>query len=222
MKKTLLVVGLILVLVSSVFVLTGCDKGGSGENGKKGGRATQEITYEAPSIYKVKVSVPCEKSDSGEEVPVYLFTEELPEDVSDLFYGGGTYLVGDKVVVSFDTSSYTYHTGVAYKEAHGDVDPSFESFKEYINSDEYTGTIENPEEVKIGGREALKYECRQGAGNGDLYGYYYAVNIDDIYPYGYMTITVVTADGNSESTETVFADSEVQAIIDSMVIEGLE
>ena len=85
-----------------------------------------------------------------------------------------------------------------------------------------SSTLKDAEEVKIGGREALKNEYRYGSGNGDLYGYRYIINIDDIYPRGYMSISFVTADGTTESAETTFADAEVQAMINSIVINGLE
>ena len=78
------------------------------------------------------------------------------------------------------------------------------------------------EDAKIGEREALKTEYRQGSGKGDLYGYRYTIDISDLYPRGYFELNVVVADGNSESTEATFADPEVQAIIDSIVISALE
>jgi len=218
MKKVLTIVLIIILLVASVFVLTGCNKG----VGKAAGRNTTEISYSAPSIYSIKLNVPVNKNDAGEEEPVYEFTEELPEAVEDLLYKSGTYLVGDKVVATIETTSYTYQTGVAYKEEHGDVTPSFESFKEFIFADDSTSTLQKSEETKIGDREALKDEYRIGSGSGDLYGYRYIINIDDIYPRGYMTITFVTADGSSESAEATFADAEVQAMIDSISINGLE
>ena len=225
MRKTILILGLVLVLVLSVFALTGCNKSGEGESDKSGkstGRKTTELSYTAPSIYKLKVSVPVEKDESGEEKPVYEFTEESPEGVKDLFYGEGQYLAGDKVVMTFETTSYTYHTGVSYKEAHGDVTPSFEGFKEFVLDENSTSTLKGSEVTKVGDREVLKAEYRQGTGKGELYGYRYIINIDDIYPRGYFTLSVVTADGNPESVESVFADEEVIALINSVVIEGQE
>ena len=219
MRKTLLTVGLIIVLVASMFVLTACNSVGEGE--KSTGRKMVDITYDAPSMYSVKVSVPVDKSDSGEDLPIYAFVEKVPEEVKAYLSDSGVILAGDKIVATFVTTSYTYQTGVAYKEAHGDVTPSFEGFKEFINEEGSTSTLKGAEETTIGGREALKKEYRQGSGNGDLYGYYYVVNIDDLYPRGYMSITVVTADGKSESTEAIFSDTEVQSIIDSIEINGL-
>ena len=222
MKKTILIIGLVLVLTLSVFILTGCTKSGEGDNNKSSGRKTTELTYTAPSIYKFKVSVPVEKNDEGEEKPVYEFTDKKPDGVKDLFWGEGNYLAGDKVVMSFETESYTYHTGVAYKEAHGDVTPSFEKFKEFIFDENSTSTLKKAEVTKLGGREALKDEYRQGTGSGELYGYRYIINIDDLYPRGYFTLNVVAADGKSEGVEDLFSDPEVTALINSVVIEGQE
>ena len=222
MKKTLTILLIVIMLIASLFILTGCNKGGDGSIGKSAGRKTTEISYSAPSIYSIKLNVPVEKNDAGEEKPVYKFTDELPETVEKILYKSGNYLVGDKVIATIETTSYTYHTGVAYKEAHGDVTPSFKGFKEFINEEGSSSTLKDAEEVKIGGREALKNEYRYGSGNGDLYGYRYIINIDDIYPRGYMSISFVTADGTTESAETTFADTEVQAMINSIVINGLE
>ncbi len=219
MRKTLLTIGLVIVLISSLFVLTACEGGGNGT--KTIGRKTTELVHDAPSIYSVKLNVPVEKNENGEEVPVYKVVEEVPEAVSKILSGGGTIVSGDKVVITFTTTSFTYQTGVAYKEAHGDVTPSFAGFKEFVNEEGSTSTLKGAEETRIGGREALKKDYRYGSGNGDLYGYQYVVNIEDIYPRGYMTIIVVTADGNTESAESVFADTEVQQIIDSIEVNGL-
>ena len=220
MKKTLLTIGLIVVLIVSLFALTACDKGGAGENEGAGddiGRETTEVTYDAPSIYSIKFDVPTEDGEA-----VYEFVDEVPEAVSEIMYRASNILAGDKVVITFETSSYTYQTGVAYKEAHGTVEPSFEGFKEFINEEGSTSTLKGYEDAKIGEREALKTEYRQGSGKGDLYGYRYTIDISDLYPRGYFELNVVVADGNSESTEATFADPEVQAIIDSIVISALE
>lgn len=219
MKKTGVVISLIAVLISSLFVFSGCKKSDNTVDRYKG-RPTKQITYTAPSIYTLKVNVPFEKNDAGEEVTVYNFRDEMPESVSEIFWGGANYLVGDKVVASFSTSSYTYQTGVAYKEAHGDVTPSFEGFKEFIFDENSTSTYKKAEVTKLGDREALKNEYRYGAGSGVMYGYQYIINIDDIYPRGYFEIAIVTADGKPESVETVFSDDEVNAIINSIVVEG--
>ena len=216
MKKTISVLLVIALILAGLFVLTGCDNG----NGSK--RKTTEISYSAPSIYSIKLNVPVEKNDSGEEVPKYKFVEEMPEAVKNILSSEGTYIVGDKIVVQIETSSYVYQTSTAYKEKYGDVTPSFEGFKEFIFAEGSTSTLKKGELTKLGDREAIKAETRYGAGSGDLYGYSYTVNIEDIYPRGYMTIRVVTADGNSESTAAVFADAEVQAIIDSIIITGVE
>ncbi len=219
MKKTILTIGLIIVLVASLFVLTACNTGADSDVGggtKKAGRETTEIKYDAPSTYSIKFDVPTENGEA-----VYKFVDEVPEAVSDIMNKTSNILAGDKVVITFSTTSYTYQTGVAYKEAHGTVEPSFEGFKEFINEEGSTSTLKGYEEVKIGEREALKNEYRYGSGNGDLYGYSYVVNISDLYPRGYFELNVVVADGKTESAESTFADPEVQAIIDSIVISAL-
>lgn len=211
MKKTLLTIGLVLVLVVSLFTLTACENAS-----EPAGRETVEVKYDAPSTYSIKFDVPAENGEA-----VYKFVDTIPDAVSKIMYNESNILAGDKIIITFSTTSYTYHTGLAFKEAHGDVEPSFEGFKEFINEDGSTSSLKGAEETKIGEREALKSEYRYGAGSGDLYGYRYIVNISDLYPRGYMDINMVVADGNSESTEATFADPEVQAIIDSIVVSAL-
>jgi hypothetical protein len=218
MKKTLLTLGLVLTLVFTMFALTGCEMGG-GEKEPEG-RPTKEISYEG-GLYVLKVTVPCEKNENDEEVPVYEFEKEIPE-AATAGIGTGEGLVGDKIVMTYETESYVYHTATSFKEAHGDVTPSFEGFKEYVDSDEYTGTIDSYEMVKFGDRDAMRYEQRVGSGKGDFYGYCYMVNIDDLYPKGRLNLVIVAADGNPENAEAVFADPEVKAIIDSIRIEAAE
>ena len=109
MKKTLLTIGLIVVLIVSLFALTACDKGGAGENEGAGddiGRETTEVTYDAPSIYSIKFDVPTEDGEA-----VYEFVDEVPEAVSEIMYRASNILAGDKVVITFETSSYGKYKG---------------------------------------------------------------------------------------------------------------
>ena len=145
MKKTILTIGLIIVLVASLFVLTACNTGADSDVGggtKKAGRETTEIKYDAPSTYSIKFDVPTENGEA-----VYKFVDEVPEAVSDIMNKTSNILAGDKVVITFSTTSYTYQTGVAYKESHGTVEPSFEGFKEFINEEGSTSTLKGYEEV---------------------------------------------------------------------------
>ena len=221
MKRTLTVLLVAVLLIAGLFVLTAC---GNGEtNGEGGGNSkikTVEISHKT-SMYEIKTSVPVKTGDDGQEVPAYEFVEDVPEAVKDFFYGGGTFLVGDKVVAGVETESYTYQTGRDYKEKYGEVTPSFESFKEFVYSEGSSSTLKQSELVKIGDREAMKAEVRVGSGSGDLYGYRYVINIDDVYPRGYMEITFLRPDGEKEGVEETFADAEVQTIINSIVISAV-
>ena len=104
------------------------------------------------------------------------------------------------------------------------------SYKGYFNSPlevyNYNGMVnfiknnENfdalkPQEVKIAGRDALRTEVLE---KGQLYGYLYNVNIDDIDSNKYLLLKLVVANGDPSTTESVFLDEEVQNIINSIVI----
>ena len=102
----------------------------------------------------------------------------------------------------FETDPYTYHTTMNYKEKNGETNPSFDAMKKYIGSDEYEGTIEKSTAIKIGDRDAIKYDYKNE--NEELYGYSYIINIDDLTnSRSYMKIIAI----NNELEE----DSNVQS-----------
>lgn len=220
MRKLLLTSLLIIVMVASLFVLTACGNKEEGGETPKGAAKikTTEVSTEY-GRYNIKFTVPVKTDEEGNEVPAYEFVEEVPEAVENIA-GESTFLVGEKVVVGIESNIYTYQTGVDYKKEHGEIEPSFDSFKEFVFSEKSSSTLKKGEIVQIGDREAIKADVRIGSGSGDLYGYKYVVNVDDITPKSYMTVSYYVPDGNFESTEATFADAEVQTIINSLIVEA--
>ena len=213
MKKIIKNVIAVLVIMLMLFSLTGCGKKDDSKNSEKN---TIKISTALGKV-GITLNSPKEKNDEGEEVAVYNFTDEAPENAE--YTAGSKYLATEKAIFSFETSTYTYHTGVKYVEVYGEVEPSYSGFVDYIKSDIYTGTIKDLEELKINGRNAFRTEYRYGSGTGDLHGYYYYVDVDDCIG-GYLKIVVTTAEGESGDPTVIINDEDVQAIINSLTIEN--
>ena len=150
MKKIIINILVVLVVVMMLFTLTAC--------GKKDGKNEVKTVKISTELGKVGITLdsPIVTNDAGEESAKYSFVEEAPENAE--YTAGSKYVVTDKAIFSFETASYTYQTGVKYKETYGEVEPSYKGFVDYIKSDIYTGTIKDMEEITINGREAFKTE----------------------------------------------------------------
>lgn len=213
MKRVLINVVAVMLVVFMLFSLTAC---GKKDESKKEEAKKIKVSTELGKV-GITVDSPKVNNDAGEEVAKYSFVEEAPENAE--YTAGSKYLVTDKAVFSFETSSYTYQTGIKYKETYGEVEPSYKGFVDYIKSDIYTGTIKDMEELTINGREAFKTDYKYGTGSGELHGYYYYVNVDDCIG-GYLKIVVTTAEGETGDAAAMIADSSVQELINSLVIES--
>ena len=187
MKKVLSLILVMVLLVSGMFVLTGCDNNSEIKNGK-------ELTYEY-NMFNAMVTVP---QDSN-----YEFTKEKPEN--KIYFDGVFYLVGDKINIAFKNDSF-----YGYKD---NSSTTFKEFVKYLQSEDYTGTRKPTETIKIGGKDAVRFEYKSG---GKLYGYEYFIEADDIVEKGMIKIIVTTSDFSSENVDTTFTDTEVQAIINSL------
>ena len=131
----------------------------------------------------------------------YEFTTEAPSQSN--WGSGECYLVGDDIIASIATFSLQ-------------GDPWDTSV------DLWLANNEGSESTTFAGRDAVRLMNRMVGTDADgLYGYNYLIRIDDFKPGFYAKITVTVADWDPNSTETVFADPEVQAILNSIVISEL-
>ena len=153
---------------------------------------TEEISYDDGAI-KVTAQIP-----AGSD---YQFTDTQPDNMK---MTGSIYLKSSKIVAKISTNT-------VFSD-----EKTFDGMIKFISADDYTGTIENFEQIKFGDRDAIKYEYRYGDGSGDLYGYWYYIDFPELYDGCMLDMVIATADGNSASTESVFADEEVKAVIDSL------
>ena len=153
---------------------------------------TQEVSFDTGN-WKVTAQAP--------EGSSYVFSENQPDT---LIASGEFYLDSPKLVGSFGT-----------KTVFGD-DKTFDGMINFITADDYTGTIKEFEQIKIGDRDAIKFEYRYGNGSGEHYGYWYYVDFPELYEGCMVEMVLCAADGKPESTESTFADEEVQAFIDSL------
>jgi hypothetical protein len=201
-------IALVLVIVASLFIVTGCEKK---EKEKK--VETVKISYE---LGKGTFSLAVPKDEEGN--PKYEFTKEKPSELSN---PAAFYLVTDTAVFGFTTSGLSYNTSVKYKEKYGDTKASFEGYLEYIEDKDLFDKSYLPglEQFKINGRKALRYYNRVGgSGSYKYWGYFYMIGVDDIYPGSRagMTVNYKTDD---KPTETKEFDKETLEIIKSLKIE---
>lgn len=159
---------------------------------------TKEISYSYKhSSISFNMSVTVSKDSN------YKFTEEKP--ICKVPIMGNFYLTGGKVIGVVSYKGYFNSPLEVY---------NYNGMVNFIKNNENFDALK-PQEVKIAGRDALRTEVLE---KGQLYGYLYNVNIDDIDSNKYLLLKLVVANGDPSTTESVFLDEEVQNIINSIVI----
>lgn len=205
MKK----ISLIVVIVLGVFILSGCDK----KKEKVKENKNVDISY-ILGKGKITVSVPKEKNGK----PKYKFTEEKPEGIS---VPKTFYLVTDKSIIGFATTGFTYHTSAKYKEKYKDEKASFDGYLKYIEDKDLFNKSYLPglEKFKINNRKALRYYNRSGSpDNYKYYGYFYMIDVDDIYV-GSKFDMVVNYKSEEKPSSVKEFDKETLKILNSLRIK---
>ena len=205
MKKAICLLLVVIMLVSGLVLLTGCDNNGGKKNAN-----TVEVSYtNGKGVFTL--SVP--KNEDG--TPKYQFTTEKPESTK---MRATFYLVTDKACLAFGSSGLVYNTAVKYKEKYGDVKATFDGYLAWIDDADSGIKLNGLEKLEINGRKAVRYNMREG-GSGDYkyFGYVYRIASDDIYP-GSAVDFDLTLNKEGEK-EPITIDEETQAIIDSLKIE---
>lgn len=199
--KKIITAALSLLVISS---MTGCKDNNKIE--------TETLSYDQKNFgYKIEVNVPKEK---GYEIISGISKEGTYHD-NNASYS----IVGDKVRIEFRNSSYVFQTGTDYVKANGKVEPSFAKFKEYVQNG---GTSnQNDEFVTINGRETYKYDRRHGAGTGELKGYVYNFDMDDITTKISVNASIFPVDETQDISQLI-NDEEVQTILNSIKFEKAE
>lgn len=200
MKKTKLLTTLVFIalLFIGLVALTGCEA-------DKPKIETETLNYDPGQYAKYTVSVDVPK-DKG-----YNF---IKGDAKDVKYTDGYAdytLMGDKVRIAFKYDSYVYQTSIYYT---GDKEnTNFANFKAATYKE---GSYED---TTIGGREAARIDYRYGIGSGELKGYRYTINIDDITTKNCMRITIWPIEEDTANIAELINDPEVQTIINSIKVE---
>ena len=210
MKKVSKVLLIVVLMITSIFVITGCDKK---EKESKAKKDVAKISYELGKG-KITVEVPKDKEGNAK----YEFTTEKPEGVS---VSKTFYLVTDKSIIGFATSGMSYNTSTKYKDKYGDVKATFDGYLEFIEDKDLFDKSYLPglEQFKINGRKALRYYNRSGSSNNyKYYGYFYFIGVDDIYA-GSKFDMVVNYKDEEKPTEVKEFDKETLEIIKSIKIE---
>ena len=204
MKKIISLVLIIVLLVSGLVLLTGCDN----KSGKKAN--TIDISYtNGKGVFTVTVP----KNEDGS--PRYEFTTEKPEKakISSTFY-----LVTDSACFGFGSSGLVYNTAVKYKEKYGETKATFDGYLAWIDDADSGIKLNGLEKIEINGRKAIKYTMREG-GSGDYkyFGYNYKIASDDIYPGSGVDIHLTINKDGEEAPVAI--DQDTQDILDSLKIE---
>lgn len=211
MKKLLSIALVAIMLVSGLFVFSGCGNN-EGENGneKKDENKIEISAEHGKGTFKVLVP----KNEDGS--PKYEFTKEKPE-TAPKFANGTYYIETEKAVISLSTMGLAYNTSKDYKAKYGETKATFQGYIDFMNDE--TSTIPKADEVtEINGKKAVKRASRQGgSGKYTYFGFYYMIEADEIYPGSYVNLGVFYKDG-VERTEAEPIDDETQAIINSLTV----
>ena len=206
MKKVISLVLVIIMLVTGLVVLTGCEKG----NTKKAN--TVEISR---TFGKGTFTLLVPKNEDG--TPKYEFTDVKPEGLS---VSATFYLVTDTAMFGFSTSGLAYNTSKDYKAKYGETKATFDGYLDFIDDTSISSRpkLAGMEKFDLNGRKAIRYYNRAGSsGDYEYYGYFYLVGVDDIYPgsRAQMTVNYKTEERPKESKEF---DQETLDIINSLKI----
>lgn len=198
MKKILSLAAIMVIIIGSMFSLTGC---GSKE---KKDNITQ-VSYVEGKL-KYTVSVPKKDDDSAK----YEFTTAKK---------GSFFIETENTVISFSTSELVYATSTYYKAKYGaDQKATFDGFINWVNDPESKIMYKDYTQLEVNGRKAFRLDLKEGSsGNYKYHGYSYMVAADDVLPGSYIQINVYFK-GEEELTSQKELDSETQAIIDSLVV----
>ena len=207
MKKILSIVLIIALLISGLFLLTGC--GNEGGNGKK-----VDGVEISKTLGKGTVTLSVPKKEDG--TAKYEFTTEKPEGIST---SSTFYLVTDTAMFGFSTSGLVYNTSKDYKAKYGETTATFDGYLAFMDDESISSRpkLAGIERFEINGRKALRYYNRTGgSGKYEYYGYFYMVGVDDIYPGSHFNMTVnYKGDRPTESKEF---DQETLDIVNSLKI----
>lgn len=208
MKKIVSLILVAIMLVTGLFILTGCD------NGNKAKKIDGVEISEVFGKGKFTLTVP--KKEDG--TAKYEFTKTKPAGAT---VSGSFYLETEKTIMVFSTSGLSYNTAQKYKQKYGEKTATFDGYLEFIEDTElFNKKINLPglEQFEINGRKALRYYSRVGSsGNYKYNGYFYAIGVDDVYPGSRAGILVCYKDEEKPKEAKEF-DQETLDIISTLKI----
>ena len=209
MKKTISMALVLMLLVTGIFTLTGCDKGNTTK--KSNG---VEISFE---FGKGTFTATVPKNEDG--TAKYEFTKEKPEGSKKT---ATFYLETEKSVLAFTTSGLVYNTSKDYKAKYGETTATFDGYLEFMDDESISSRprLAGIEKFEINGRKAIRYYNRTGgSGEYTYYGYNYAIAVDDVYPGSKAEIGVYYKT-DEKYTEAQEFDQETLDIINSLKVSS--
>ena len=223
-KKIAVALVMVVILVVLLVGVTRCSRNDKVENVENTKINTVKETEEVEKTEKeisynyddfvIKITVPA-IVENGKEVTLYKFQKEAPKDKG--YNKGSFFLKGDELLLGFATTNYFHQNDEAFITKNGTKSPTFEDFMNFIQTKEYTGAYKNPEMVKIGDRDAARFELRYGAGDNNLKGYKYVINLDDILKDEFLELIITPVNSKTSVIEDLMEKDEIKEMIDSMV-----
>ena len=195
MKKSFLMI----VAAAGLMIFAACgNKSGNTSDTGEAAFAADTLTFDEYKWFTWTIPVPQGKG--------YELTTSLPEQLKDFHSSTDIMnLLGDKVLVVM-----------------GDFEgKSLDDWKTLVNSSDYTGSLKGLElqDVKVAGRNAIRYKLESGGSELQHDGYGYIVDFTD-FPDGYKCfyLSVYAADGQPNKIEELMNDEEVKFILDNMTV----
>ena len=189
----------ILMIVAAVGLMIFAACGNKSGNNSEAAFATDTLTLDEYKWFTWTIPVPQGKG--------YELTTSLPEQLKDFYSSTDIMnLLGDKVLVVL-----------------GDFEgKSLDDWKALVNSSDYTGSLKGKElqDVKVGGRNAIRFKLESGGSELQHDGYGYLVDFTDYTGGGYkcFNLSVYPADGQPNKIEELMNDEEVKFILDNMTV----
>ena len=206
MKKIISLLLVIFTILSMLFILTGCEDGGT-----KTDKLTATLSGENYG-FKVEGTFPAheETDENGNTIVVADYKLLKPGK-----YGDNIAMANDKVELGFNITSYSYNTYAKYKEKYGNKETSFANYLEFLKDpdfDDVKADQKNYELTTVSGIEAIKYKY-----SGRMI---YVLNLQgEKASKQRCTLTVYSLDDKVSVTDLI-EDEEIKTLINSFVISG--
>ena len=214
MKKIVKLFALCLMVVFSACALVGCG-GGGGEAPKPAAKTTTHTAelFTTPHV-NLQITVP-EKYT----IEKYKNKKDRKEGDYKFITQDGKYAIlgNDKFVLEIGSAGFVFHTGRDYKKEHGNVQPDFTKYTEYMKSKAMAKINKDVKDLKIDNRPALAVQLGQIIR--------YSISLDGVTKspsYAVIAVIPKKEKPTAEDIKAIAADPELKAMIESIKLEAVK